>query len=188
MSANNETGVIQPMLEIGDSAGSAGCCFTATWCNRFGKQTTDLSPVDAASSLRTNSTDRKVPAFSICASGCRSSGLVWRCPREPAAAGTENVPGDCRHGGSGRMGSLRESPRSRAAKRRLRDRLMERNLPRFSGRAPKRRCGASAGEYLERQLSGVSSETILMALDLEGVCASSGSPAWLDPWSRRMSS
>src|SRR6266511_3275337 len=66
MTANNETGVIQPMREISQICRERGVLLHSDMVQSFGKIDTDLS-------LRINSTDRRALDFFSCTVVCRSS-------------------------------------------------------------------------------------------------------------------
>jgi cysteine desulfurase len=88
--------------------------------------------------------------------------------------GTENVPAIVGMAAAAEW-TLRDQGQEQERQRALRDRLWERiaeSFPAATQNGDRSNCLANT---LNVSFAGLSSETILMALDLEGVCASSGS-------------
>ncbi len=129
MTANNETGVLQPMREISQICRERGVLLHTDMVQAFGKVSVDLSLVDAAS----------FAAHKFY--GPKGAGFLFLQEREA----------------------------------RLRDELWTRiseNVP-----DAKQNCANARrlANTLNVSLLGLDSEMLLIALDLEGVCASSGS-------------
>jgi len=175
MLANNETGVIQPVAEAARLAHRAGAPLFCDAVQAVGKIGVDLRAlgVDAAAL-----TSQKF-------GGPRGAGALWVAPGMRLApqlgghqergrrAGTENLPGICGMGAAlhaATMALPEEEKRTRA----LRDRLEAGLVAAVPGAKVN---GASAP-----RLPGTTSitfpdtdgEALLMAMDLEGICASAG--------------
>src|SRR5581483_10074294 len=73
MTANNETGVIQPMREISKICRERGVLLHSDMVQSFGKIETDLSLVDAASFAAHKFYGPKAQDFCFCAAVCQSS-------------------------------------------------------------------------------------------------------------------
>ena len=175
MTANNETGVIQPMREISQICREKGVLLHSDMVQSFGKIETDLSLVDAASFAAHKFYGPKGAGFLFLRSGLSIQPIMFGGAHEnERRPGTENVAAiagmavaaewtfrDCEHE------QEREAP--------LRDELWMRISKSV---AEAKQNGASAprlANTLNVSLLGLDSETLLIALDLEGVCASSGS-------------
>jgi len=175
MTANNETGVIQPMREISEICRKRGVLLHSDMVQSFGKIETDLSLVDAASFAAHKFYGPKGAGFLFLRSGLSIQPIMFGGAHEnERRPGTENVAAiagmaaaaewtfrDCEHE------QEREAP--------LRDELWTRISKSVS---EAKQNGANAprlANTLNVSLLGLDSETLLIALDLEGVCASSGS-------------
>ena len=175
MSANNETGVTQPLVEIGEVCHERGVLLHSDMVQSFGKQTTDLGPVDAASFAAHKFYGPKGAGLLYLRAGLPiepiSFGGAHENQRRP---GTENVPAIAGMAAAAEWSSsgMADEQNREAA---LRDRLWAK----ISRIFPTARQNGDVADRLANTLNvsfpGLNSETILMALDLEGVCASSGS-------------
>ena len=175
MTANNETGVIQPMREISQICREKGVLLHSDMVQSFGKIETDLSLVDAASFAAHKFYGPKGAGFLFLRSGLSIQPIMFGGAHEnERRPGTENVAAiagmavaaewtfrDCEHE------QEREAP--------LRDELWMR----ISKSVPDAKQNGTNAPRLANTLNvsllGLDSETLLIALDLEGVCASSGS-------------
>ena len=182
MTANNETGVIQPMEEISARCRKHGVLLHSDMVQSFGKLAEQSVPGDRSAatatrpaSARTNFTDRKALAFSICAPVCRSIAFNLAAPMKANAAREPRMS---------RRSSGWQRPRKKSCGICLTNRTRERKLRDELWRGIERVCpeaqqNAATAPRLANTLNvsfpGFTSETLLMALDLEGVCASSGS-------------
>ena len=177
MTANNETGVLQPMAELAEICRERGVLLHSDMVQSFGKVETRLS-------------ESGLSAASLAAHkfyGPKGAGLLYLRAGVPLEAvqfggahenqrrpGTENVPAIVGMAAAAEW-TLRDRVPEQERQQDLRDRLWERIAETFpaatqnGGRAPR------LANTLNVSFAGLSSETILMALDLEGVCASSGS-------------
>jgi len=177
MSANNETGVIQPMSEIAEVCRAQGVLLHSDMVQSFGKHPTDLfeGTLDAASFAAHKFNGPKGAGFVYLRAGLPIEPIQFGGAHEnQRRPGTENVAAIAGMAAAAEWTiSGLEAEQGREAA--LRDRLWDKiaiNLPeaKQNGDATNRLANTLNVSFL-----GLSSETILMALDLEGVCASSGS-------------
>lgn len=172
MAANNETGVIQPLAEIAkhvrdagalllvdavQAAGKVGLDFDADYVSLSGHK---LGALAGAGALIVK---EGAPLASLVAGGRHERGL---------RAGTHNVAGIASFGAAASAAAKsNDMPRQTA----LRDRFEAEVLRRwpeaviFGAHAPR------IGNTSNLAIPGVSAETAMMALDLDGICVSSGS-------------
>ena len=175
MSANNETGVIQPLAEIGEVCRERGVLLHSDMVQSFGKQPTDLGPVDAASFAAHKFYGPKGAGLLYLRAGLPiepiSFGGAHENQRRP---GTENVPAIAGMAAAAEwaISAMDEEQNREAA---LRDRLWAKISRVFPAARQNGDVAHRLANTLNVSFPGLSSETILMALDLEGVCASSGS-------------
>lgn len=177
MSANNETGVIQPLKEMAEICRARGVLLHSDMVQSFGKEPADLSEgtLDAASFAAHKFYGPKGAGLLYLRAGVPIEPIQFGGAHEnQRRPGTENVAaiaGMATAAEWSLSGLEAEQQRQRA----LRDRLWETISTnhagaRLNGAAPRR-----LANTLNVSFPGLSSETILMALDLEGICASSGS-------------
>jgi cysteine desulfurase len=175
MTANNETGVIQPLKEISKICRERGVLLHSDCVQAFGKIDMDMSLVDAASFAAHKFYGPKGVGFLFLRSGLSLQPVLFGGSHEnQRRPGTENVPAIA--GMAAAAESVlpnRQSEQDRQLK--LRDelwKLISQNVPdaKLNGdNAPR------IANTLNVSLLGVDSEMLLIALDLKGVCASSGS-------------
>jgi cysteine desulfurase len=175
MTANNETGVIQPMSEISKICRESGVLLHSDMVQSFGKIDTDFSLVDAASFAAHKFYGPKGVGFLFLRSGLSIQPIMFGGAHEnERRPGTENVAAIVGMAAAAEwtLGG-REQEQEREAQ--LRDELWTRisqNVP------DAKQNGAKAprlANTLDVSLLGIDSEMLLIALDLECVCASSGS-------------
>jgi cysteine desulfurase len=176
MRANNESGVIFPVPALAAAAREAGVPFLCDAVQAVGKIEVDVRTLGADLVLATG---QKL-------GGPRGAGLLWITPglrlvpllggeqERGRRAGTENLPGIA---GLGAALHAAVATREDEARRigALRDRLESGLLAavprtRVNGAGAPRLPGTSSIVF-----EGCDAETLLMALDLEGICASAGS-------------
>ncbi len=175
MRANNETGVVLPVADLAAAAREAGALFLCDAVQAVGKIEVDVRALGADLVVLTG---QKL-------GGPRGAGALWISPGVRLAplfggeqergrrAGTENLPG-----ASG-LGAAIEAAGARRAEDAerigaLRDRLEQGLLAavpraRVNGAGAPRLPGTSSIVF-----EGCDAETLLMAMDLEGLCASAG--------------
>lgn len=177
MTANNETGVLQPMKELARISAERGVLLHSDMVQSFGKVETDL----AGSGLA---------AASFAAHkfyGPKGAGVLYLragIPIEPVQfggahenqrrPGTENVAAIVGMAAAADF-VLRDREWEQEREKNLRDRLWQRIDQADVGAIQNGEPAERLANTLNLSFPGLSSETILMALDLEGVCASSGS-------------
>jgi cysteine desulfurase len=175
MTANNETGVIQPMREISSICRERAVLLHSDMVQSFGKINADLSLVDAASFAAHKFYGPKGVGFLLLRSGLSIQPIMFGGAHEnERRPGTENVAAIVGMAAAAEW-TLRDRESEQERQARLRDELWARiaeNVP------DAKQNGANAprlANTLNVSLLGIDSEMLLIALDLEGVCASSGS-------------
>jgi len=175
MLANNETGVVLPAGELAAAARDRGALFFCDVVQAAGKVELDVRTLGAD----------LVALSGQKLGGPRGAGALWVKEGIPLApvlgghqergrrAGTENLPGIAGLAAAIEAACARraeESPRLAALRRGLEDRLLA-ALPgaRVNGAGAPRLPGIASITF-----PGVDAEALLMALDLEGICASAG--------------
>jgi cysteine desulfurase len=175
MSANNETGVIQPICEISRLCRERGVLLHMDLVQSFGKIDADLSLVDAASFAAHKFYGPKGVGFLFLRSGLSIQPIMFGGAHEnERRPGTENVAAIVGMATAAEW-TLRGCEQEQERETGLRDGLWTRiaeNVP------DAKQNGANAprlANTLNVSLLGIDSEMLLIALDLEGICASSGS-------------
>jgi cysteine desulfurase len=175
MTANNETAVIQPMREISQICREQGVLLHSDMVQSFGKIQADLSLVDAASFAAHKFYGPKGAGFLFLRSGLSIQPIMFGGAHEnERRAGTENVAAIAGMAVAAEW-TLRDREEEQQREAKLRDELWTRISHNVS---EAKQNGANAprlANTLNVSLLGLDSETLLIALDLEGVCASSGS-------------
>jgi len=177
MTANNETGVFQPMAELAGVCRERGVLLHSDMVQSFGKVETHLANSGlAAASFAAHKFH-----------GPKGAGLLYvraGVPIEPVQfggahenqrrPGTENVPAIV-----GMAAAAEWTLRNRAAEQKRQKLLRDRLWDQIKTACPDAIQNGEDADRLANTLNlsfpGLSSETLLMGLDLEGVCASSGS-------------
>jgi cysteine desulfurase len=175
MQANNETGVIQPLRQISEICRIRGIPLHSDMVQSFGKIATDLTVVDAASFAAHKFYGPKGAGFLFLRSGIAIEPINFGGAHEnQRRPGTENVAAIV---GMALAAEFVESDRQSEQEREqvLRNLLWEQ----IERQVPSAIANGDASDRLANTLNlslpDLDSETMLMALDLEGVCASSGS-------------
>jgi cysteine desulfurase len=175
MLANNETGVLQPVAEVADLVHQAGALVFCDAVQAAGKIPVDLP------SLRADLAAATSQKFG----GPRGAGALWIAPgvrvvpmagghqERGRRAGTENLPGIAGMGAALEVASAGvESEGARLAA--LRDRLEAGLLAAVPGARVNGAGAPRLPNTLSITLPGTDAEALLIALDLEGLCASAG--------------
>jgi cysteine desulfurase len=175
MTANNETGVIQPMTDVARLCEDRGVLLHSDMVQSFGKTETVLAGVAAASFAAHKFYGPKGAGLLYLRSGIPIEPIQFGGAHEnQRRPGTENVAAIAGMAGAAEFVSA-DREQEQKSEVRLRDRLWEK----ISAVCPDTIRNGTDSDCLANTLNvsfpGLSSETILMALDLEGVCASSGS-------------
>jgi cysteine desulfurase len=175
MTANNETGVIQPMAEIAARCQKRRVLLHSDMVQSFGKLPLDLTGIDAASFGAHKFHGPKGAGFLYLRSGLPIDHILFGGAHEgERRPGTENVPAIVGMAVAAEE-VLRDLPNEQAREAELRDGLW-RGIERVFPVAQQNATGVlRLANTLNVSFPGFDSETMLMALDLEGVCASSGS-------------
>lgn len=175
MSANNETGVIQPLDDISDVCRARGVLLHSDMVQSFAKQATDLRCVDAASFAAHKFYGPKGAGLLYLRAGLPIAPIQFGGAHEnQRRPGTENVAAIAGMAAAAEwaLAAFAEEDARLAA---LRDQLWEniaRNFPEVQQNGD---ITHRLANTLNVSFPALSSETILIGLDLEGVCASSGS-------------
>jgi cysteine desulfurase len=175
MTANNETGVIQPMREVSQICRERGALLHSDMVQSFGKIETDLSLVDAASFAAHKFYGPKGTGFLFLRSGLSIQPIMFGGAHEnERRPGTENVAAIAGMAAAAEW-TLRDRESEQERERQLRDELWMRISKSVSEANQNGANAPRLANTLNLSLLGLDSETLLIALDLEGVCASSGS-------------
>ncbi|MEY2530303.1 MAG: cysteine desulfurase [Verrucomicrobiota bacterium] len=175
MTANNETGVIQPMREISQICRDRGVLLHSDMVQAFGKTDVDVSLVDVASFAAHKFYGPKGTGFLCLRAGLPIQPIMFGGAHEnQRRPGTENVAGIAGMAAAAEwILHDRETEQERRAQ--LRDQLWRSIVNVFPDAQQNGDPTHRLANTLNASFIGVDSETMLMALDLEGICASSGS-------------
>lgn len=177
MFANNEIGSIQPVKEIGAIAKEHGILFHTDAVQAFGQIPIDVNEmnIDMMSASAHKLHGPKGIGFLYIRTGLKLRSFIHGGAQErKRRAGTENVPGIVGFGAavSAAVASMEQRI---AAETEVRDYLIEKiekNIPycRLNGHRTKR-----LPNNVNVSFQFVEGESLLIMLDMEGICASSGS-------------
>src|SRR5881398_4039491 len=175
MTANNETGVIQPLREISQICRERGVLLHSDMVQAFGKIDVDLSLVDAASFAAHKFYGPKGAGFLFLRSGLSIQPIMFGGAHEnERRPGTENVATI-----AGMAAAAQSTLRDRVTEQKREAQLRDELWIRISQNIPDAKQNGEGAPRLANTLNisllGLDSEMLLIALDLEGVCASSGS-------------
>ena len=178
MTANNETGVLQPMPEISKICRERGVLLHSDMVQSFGKTGVDPASaalVDAASFAAHKFYGPKGAGFLFLRSGLSIEPIMFGGAHEnERRPGTENVAAIAGMAAAAEFVEHdKESEQDRQGK--LRDELWTQISESIPEAKQNGENAPRIGNTLNVSLLGLDSETLLIALDLEGVCASSGS-------------
>jgi len=175
MTANNETGVIQPMREISQICRDRGVLLHSDMVQAFGKTDVDVSLVDVASFAAHKFYGPKGTGFLCLRAGLPIQPIMFGGAHEnQRRPGTENVAGIAGMAAAAEW-ILRDRETEQERRARLRDQLWRGIADVFPDAQQNGDPTHRLANTLNASFIGVDSETMLMALDLEGICASSGS-------------
>jgi cysteine desulfurase len=175
MTANNETGVVQPLREISEICRKHNVLLHSDMVQSFGKLEVDLSLVDAGSFAAHKFYGPKGVGLLFLRSGLSIAPIMFGGAHEnERRPGTENVAAIAGMAAAGEW-TLSKYHHEQERERKLRDRLGERITQLFPSVRQNGETATRLANTLNVSFFGIDSETMLMALDLEGVCASSGS-------------
>ena len=175
MTANNETGVIQPMHEISQICRDRGVLLHSDMVQAFGKTDVDVSLVDVASFAAHKFYGPKGTGFLCLRAGLPIQPIMFGGAHEnQRRPGTENVAGIAGMAAAAEW-ILRDRETEQERRAQLRDQLWRGIAHVFPDAQQNGDPTHRLANTLNASFIGVDSETMLMALDLEGICASSGS-------------
>ena len=175
MAANNETGVIQPLREISEICRTKGVLLHSDMVQSFGKIDVDISLVDAASFAAHKFYGPKGVGLLFLRSGLSIEPIMFGGAHENGRRpGTENVAAI-----AGMAAAAEFVQQDRATEQDRQLQLREELWASISEAVPQAKQNAENAPRLANTLNvsflGPDSEMLLIALDLKGVCASSGS-------------
>jgi cysteine desulfurase len=174
MAANNETGMVQPVAEISRLAREAGGLLLVDAVPAAGKMTLDFSLCDYMTlSAHKLGGPQGVGALIVADGAPLAPQLVGGGQQKGLRAGTENLSGIAGFGAAAH--SLRDAEGERARLAHLTDHFeqaLKRAIPEaiVFGEGARRLCSTTCFA-----VPGVTAETALIGLDLDGVMMSSGS-------------
>ncbi len=175
MSANNETGVKQPLREISEICRKAGVLFHSDAVQSFGKEPLDLSLFDGLSLAAHKFYGPKGAGLLFLKGGISLEAVQLGGNQEgQRRPGTENPPAIVGMAAAAKLAlsRLHEDTTLLAP---LRDRLEAGVLARCPDVTVHGAGAPRIWNTVNVSFPGSDAESLLMALDLEGVCASSGS-------------
>ncbi len=174
MAANNETGMVQPVAEISRLAREAGALLLVDAVPAAGKMPLDFSLCDYMTlSAHKLGGPQGIGALIVADGAPLAPQLVGGGQQKGLRAGTENLSGIAGFGAAAH--SLRDAEGERARLAHLTDHFeqaLKRAIPEATvfGEGAKRLCSTTCFA-----VHGVTAETALIGLDLDGVMMSSGS-------------
>src|SRR5438876_4303236 len=173
MAANNETGAVQPIAAISEICRERGVPLHSDMVQSFGKIDVDVSLVDAASFAAHKFYGPKGVGLLFLRSGLSIQPIMFGGAHEnERRPGTENVAAIA---GMAAAAEFVVQEKEHEKEKRLRDQLWRRIAQSFPDALRNGEATRCLWNTLNVSFPGFDSETMLMALDLEGVCASSGS-------------
>jgi len=176
MHANNETGVIQPLCEISEICHERGALLHSDMVQSFGKISDEaVSLVDAGSFAAHKFYGPKGAGLLLLRSGIPIEPIQFGGAHEnQRRPGTENV---ATIAGMAAAAEFVERDREleQARQKELRDQLWQDISGQIESVVLNGDANCRLANTLNVSLPALDSETMLMALDLEGVCVSSGS-------------
>jgi cysteine desulfurase len=175
MTANNETGVLQPMPELGRVCEERGVLFHSDMVQSFGKVETDLRGLAAASFAAHKFYGPKGAGLLYLRAGVPMQAVQFGGAHEnQRRPGTENVAAIVGMAAAAES-VLRDRAEEQQREEFLRDRLWDEVVAACPDVIQNGDISNRLANTLNISFPSLSSETTLMAFDLEGVCASSGS-------------
>src|SRR6266568_2682270 len=175
MTANNETGVIQPLREISQICRERGVVLHSDMVQAFGKIDVDMSLVDAASFAAHKFYGPKGAGFLFLRSGLSLQPIMFGGAHEnERRPGTENVAAIAGMAAAAEF-ALRDREAVQDRQSHLRDGLWKSIAESVSQAQQNGDCARRLANTLNVSFIGLDSAMLLIALDLKGVCASSGS-------------
>jgi cysteine desulfurase len=176
MHANNETGVIQPLREISEICQERGVLLHSDMVQSFGKISAEaVSLVDAGSFAAHKFYGPKGAGMLFLRSGIPIEPIQFGGAHEnQRRPGTENVAMIAGMAAAAEF-VQRDRESEQARQKKLRDQFWQDISRQIESVVLNGEVNCRLANTLNVSLPELDSETMLMALDLEGVCASSGS-------------
>ncbi len=175
MSANNETGTKQPVREAAKICRERGVLFHSDMIQSFGKEVIDACDFDALSLAAHKFHGPKGAGLLYLRSGLSIERLqVGGSHENERRAGTENVAAIAGMAAAAEW-ALQGMEAEQLREQALRDRLWEGIHGGFREALWNGMGGPLLGNTLNISFPGMEAESLLMNLDLAGICASSGS-------------
>ena len=177
MHANNEIGTVQPVAELARLAHARGALFHTDAVQSVGKIPVDVRAlgVDLLSLSAHKFNGPKGAGALWIKRGTRITAILTGGKHERARrAGTENVPAIAGLGAAAQLAGRKLAPES-ARLRSLRDRLEAGVLASVPGTAVNGEREPRVPNTTNVSVDGVEAESLLIALDLEGIAVSTGS-------------
>jgi len=175
MSANNETGTLQPIAEISSICGERGVLFHSDVIQSFGKERLAAQDFDALSLAAHKFHGPKGAGLLYLATGIPIERQQYGGSHEnERRAGTENVAAIVGLAAAAEL-AVRDLDAERVRQARLRDRLWEGIRVAFPKTILNGDPDARLANTLNVSFPGLDGESLLINLDLAGICASSGS-------------
>jgi cysteine desulfurase len=177
MHANNEVGTIQPIEDIGRIARERGVLFHTDAVQSAGLMEIDVGSfaVDMLSLSSHKIYGPKGVGALFVRSGTRISPLIFGGEQEGnRRAGTENVPGIVGFGKACQLAAERRETEGRRL-RTLKETLIEKAFAELEGVALNGDAENALVGLVSLAFEGVEAESLLVSLDLAGICASAGS-------------
>ena len=177
MFANNEIGTIQPIKEIGEIAHEHGILFHTDAVQAYGQLPINVDElhIDMLSSSGHKLNGPKGIGFLYIRKGVKIRSFIHGGAQErKRRAGTENVPGIVGYGVAAERAANTMEERT-AKERKIRDHLIDRVL----AEVPYTRLNGHRTDRLPNNANFsfqfVEGESLLIMLDMDGICGSSGS-------------
>jgi cysteine desulfurase len=175
MSANNETGVLQPVRAAAQLCRERGILFHSDMIQSFGKEPIDARDFDAVSLAAHKFHGPKGAGALWLRSGLAIERLQFGGSHEnERRAGTENVAGIAGMVAAAEL-ALRDMESEQQRQSQLRDRLWAGIQTAYPAAVWNGAEAAKLANTLNVSFPGLEAESLLMNLDLGGICASSGS-------------
>jgi cysteine desulfurase len=177
MMANNETGVVQPVEEIGRIAGEAGVCFHTDAVQAAGKVEIDVKRIGCdVLSISGHKIHAPQGVGALCVrKGLRLKPLFYGGRHERSRrAGTENVPGIV---GLGKAAQIAKEALERGDDQKMavmRDRFQQRILAHVEEAAVNGDGAARVPNTCNIRFDHIDGEAMVIALDLKGLAVSTG--------------
>jgi len=177
MMANNETGVLQPVEEIGRIAAEAGVCFHTDAVQAAGKVEIDVRRIGCdALSISGHKIHAPQGVGALCVrKGLRLQPLFYGGRHERSRrAGTENVPGIVGLGKAAQIAKEALDRRDDKKMAAMRDRLQQGILAQVEDAAVNGDGAARVPNTCNIHFDHIDGEAMVIALDLKGLAVSTG--------------